>query len=70
MGTTASSKMFKITLKAARVNIGLMQHEAAEKLGISRATLQNYENGITAPNNKTLVKICELYGVEYNQIQF
>lgn len=33
----------KITVKAARVNVGLTQKEAAEKLGISRHSLIGYE---------------------------
>ena len=40
----------KITLEAARVNAHLTQREAAKKLDISIATLQNYESGKTTPN--------------------
>ena len=37
--------MFQITLEAARVNAKLTQAEAAEKLGVSRQTLINWEKG-------------------------
>lgn len=36
-----------ITLKAARVNKGLTQREAAKTLGISESTLFGYEKGKT-----------------------
>ncbi len=35
----------KIQIQAARVNANLTQKEAAKKLNISQATLQNYESG-------------------------
>ena len=38
----------KITLEAARVNAHFTQREAAKALGISVATLQNYESGRTS----------------------
>jgi DNA-binding XRE family transcriptional regulator len=51
----------KIQLKAARVNANLSQEEAAEKLNISKATLQNYEAGKTIPQWDMVKKIGELY---------
>lgn len=51
----------KITLAAARVNAGLSQKEAAHALGVSVATLQNYENGKTIPQWGTVKKIEEIY---------
>lgn len=59
-----------ITLKAARINLGLTQAQAAEKLGISTNTLQKYEAGITFPNIKMIRKIESVYDVEYNDISF
>lgn len=51
----------KITLAAARVNAGLSQAEAAHQLGITIATLQNYESGQTIPRWDTVRKIEALY---------
>ena len=51
----------KITLEAARVNAHFTQREAAKALGISVATLQNYESGRTAPDWKLVRRIEELY---------
>ena len=59
-----------ITLKAARVNKKLTQMQAAEKLGISKDTLGNYERGVSYPDVPMLKKIEELYGVPYNDIIF
>lgn len=62
--------MVKITLKAARVNAGYSQKEAAEKLGISNATLCKWENYICFPDAQQIDKICELYGVSYDNLNF
>ena len=37
---------FRITFEAARVNSHLLQREAAEMIGISLKTLQNFEKGV------------------------
>ena len=62
--------MEKITLKALRVNAKLTQKEAATRLGISQKTLSNWENGVTFPDQQAIEKICELYGVSYDRINF
>ena len=62
--------MLKITLKAARINAGLSQKEAAKKLGISNKTLCNWESGSSFPNVKRTAALCELYGVSYDNIIF
>lgn len=60
----------KITLKAARVNAGLTQKEAAEKLGVSNVTVCNWENGLSVPNIQQVLKICELYKVDLDNLIF
>lgn len=62
--------MRKITLKAARVNAGYSQKEAAERLGISNKTLCSWENGKTFPDQPMIEKLCVLYGVTYDMIVF
>jgi len=59
-----------LTLKAARVNAGLTQAEAAKQIGISTATLFNYENGTSYPDVPVLKRIEQVYGVEYKNIFF
>jgi DNA-binding XRE family transcriptional regulator len=62
--------MPKMTLRAARVNVGLTQKEAAQKLGISNKTLWSWENGLSAPKATQTNKICELYNVAYDNLNF
>lgn len=62
--------MKKISLKAARVNAGYSQKEAAEQLGISNKTLCSWENGKTYPGQPMIEKLCDLYGVTYDMIDF
>lgn len=60
----------KISLKAARVNAGFSQKEAADLLQVSSKTLSNWENGDTFPSAKKIEALCELYKVSYNDIIF
>ena len=59
-----------VTLKAARTNKGLSQKEAAKLIGISEATLSNYERAIRFPDIPILKKIEDVYGIEYSNINF
>lgn len=62
--------MVKITLKAARINAGYTQKEAAERLGVGNVTLCNWEKGVSFPNAPQIQKICELYNVSYDNLIF
>lgn len=62
--------MNKLTLKAARINKGLTQQQAAKAIGIGVDTLSNYERGKTYPDIITLKKIEEAYEIEYKNIIF
>lgn len=59
-----------MTLKAARVNRNLTQTEAAEKLGISKYTLWNYENGRSYPDVRVIKEMEKLYKLSYDDINF
>ncbi len=62
--------MPKMTLKALRVNAGFSQKEIAKRLGKSNKTIVNWENGVTFPKPKDIDAICEIYNVEYDDINF
>jgi transcriptional regulator with XRE-family HTH domain len=62
--------MVKISIRAARVNVGLSQKVAADRIGVSNKTLGNWENGITFPPADKIPVICELYGVPYDHLNF
>lgn len=59
-----------ITLKAARVNVGLTQKQAAELLGITDNALWNYENGRSFPDVRVIKKMEEVYKISYNDLNF
>ena len=69
-GQERKMNMAKITLKAARVNAGLTQKGAADKIGISNKTLHNWENGRSFPDVMQVNALCEAYGVLYDDIIF
>lgn len=62
--------MLRITLEAARVNARLSQKEAAKRLNVSNKTLCRWENGVSFPKADQISRICELYGVAYDNIIF
>jgi DNA-binding XRE family transcriptional regulator len=62
--------MLKISLAAARVNAGYSQKEAAKLLGVSNKTLCKWESGTSFPNAMQVEKICSLYKLPYDCINF
>lgn len=58
----------KITMKAARVNAGLSQKEAAEKIGVSKDTVGNWERGKSFPSMKIIPVIEKVYNIGYDYI--
>ena len=62
--------MARISLRAARVNAGFSQKEAAAILQISNKKLSNWENGDTFPSAKKIECLCDLYNVSYDDIIF
>lgn len=62
--------MPKITMKAARVNAGLTQAEAANRIGVAQSTLKNWENGATCPKIPYFMKLCKVYDVPCDSIFF
>lgn len=62
--------MDKITLRAARVNAGYTQRRAAELIGVSLSTVKNWEVGKSFPNQPAIDKICDVYRISYDRINF
>ena len=62
--------MPKITLKAARVNAELTLDDVAERIGKSKQSIENWENGKTPIKYSDLLKLSEIYEmpVEYIRI--
>lgn len=58
----------QISLKAARVNAGLTQVEAAKKLGKSPNTIILWENGTIVPDRANLYLLAGIYGISVDNI--
>jgi DNA-binding XRE family transcriptional regulator len=59
---------FKLTLRAARINRGITQAEAAKNVGVSRQTLNRWENGHTQANDFQLNLLSKMYGIPQDLI--
>lgn len=55
-------------LKELRIERGIQQKELAATLGIGANTLSQYENGKREPDNKTLVKLADYFGVSVDYL--
>lgn len=60
----------KITLKAARINQGLTQTQAGDKIGVSKDTISKWERGECVPNLKYIPAIEDAYNVKYDNLIF
>ena len=59
---------FQVTLRAARVNRGMKQADAARSIGVSSRTICNWEIGKRFPPADKLLNLCDLYGVPMDNI--
>lgn len=55
----------KYTLRTARINVGLSAYKASNILHISRVTLSKYERGESSPTWEMLMKMAELYKIDW-----
>ena len=60
----------RLTLKAARVNSGFSQKEAAEKLNISRDSLRFYEKYKKSPKIDLAIEMAKLYNCDLADLIF
>ncbi|MEG1074921.1 MAG: helix-turn-helix transcriptional regulator [Ruthenibacterium sp.] len=60
----------KLTLKAARVNSGLTQKDAANRLNVTNDTIGNWERGKSFPDAVAIGNIEKVYGVRYDELIF
>lgn len=60
----------EITLRAARMNLGLTRKEAAELFNIHHETLAKYENDSTRVPRSFFIKIERIYGISNDFIYF
>lgn len=62
-------KEFKDRLRELRTQRGLSQRDLGEKLGVSHATINMYENGKRNPEVETLEAICDYFNVSMDYMR-
>ncbi len=61
--------MAKISMEAARVNAGYTQEELAQKMGVSRTTINAWECGRIEVKPLYLYAFCHLVGMDEDDIE-
>lgn len=61
-------EQIKISLEAARVNAKLTQEQAANKLGVSKNTVINWEKGRVTPRISEMDRLSKLYKIPIDYI--
>ena len=51
-----------LNIKALRAQKSLTQRQLADKMGVSRGTIINWERGFTSPNQEELDKLHNIFG--------
>lgn len=57
-----------IQLKKRREELGLSRSELADRLGVSRSAVGNYETGVSAPKEEVLLRLFDALHVEPNYL--
>lgn len=60
----------KITISAARKNVGITQAELAKRCGVSESTIGNWERYTTEPTVSQAKKIASAVGLGIDDISF
>lgn len=60
--------MRQISMKGARVSANLTQEELAEKMGVSRVSVQLWESGKRAISKPNLIAFCTVTGFSVEDI--
>lgn len=55
-------------LKNARIEAGLIQEKAAEKIDVSRQTISNWENEKSYPDIISVIALSDLYSVSLDEL--
>lgn len=55
-------------LKSARVEAGLTQETVAEKIGVSRQTISNWENNRYYPDIISVISLSDLYSISLDEL--
>ena len=61
-----TTNLFSQALKSLRVERGITQTELAERMYVTRSTINRWENGSRLPDNMMIVKLSEALDVDIN----
>ena len=64
----ALKKNCGLKIAKARDKLGLSQYSFADKIGISRNSLREIENGNTLPRMQTIAAICQITGLKSDDL--
>ncbi|HWA00294.1 MAG TPA: helix-turn-helix transcriptional regulator [Caulobacterales bacterium] len=67
-GETSAERGFGVRLKEVRVNAGLTQQELADRIGVSRKTINTVENGVFIPSTLLALRLAETLGVKVEDL--
>ncbi len=62
-----NDELLKNNLKVLRAKHGLSQETLAEKVGVTRVTINNIENGKWAPSAALALRIARVFGEPFEQ---
>ena len=51
-------------LRKRREELGISRAELADRLGVSRSAIGNYETGVSAPKEEVLLRLFDALGVD------
>lgn len=60
--------MFKDVLIQLRLKNKMTQTELANKIGVVKGTIANYESGLRKPDNDKLIALAEVFGVSIDYL--
>ena len=61
--------VMKFSLEAARRNRGFTQGQVADKIGVSKTTVVNWEKGNTKISYAALTRLSNLYGIPLENLK-
>ncbi len=57
---------FSLVLRQCRENAGLTQKQVSDALGVERSTYAYYETGTTRPSGSMIIKLANIFNVNYS----
>nr|MDE7389687.1 helix-turn-helix domain-containing protein [Lachnospiraceae bacterium] len=61
-----NNSKFSLVLRQCRENSGLTQKQVADALNVERSTYAYYETGTTHPSGSMIIKLSNIFNVNYN----